>query len=381
MARNILKSNNSFVATENWGTGDVPAAFQTGAVGYDIVSAAQFASFGISSPRQNLKQVGTQGLVSQKLFRQPDVNLSLSYIPNWPIVNDWMLPSFNVPYTGVAPHIAGTFTNILSGKLGASRNFYIINAPDRGVDAFDAGSIAVGGNPDFSDWDSISFGNCYCTSYSLSYGVGALPRVTTDFIASNMKFDSLTGGPIPLPAINLESGNNSEVGEITTEVKTFTREPVIFNPTDTGSSISLQNFQMGGQPISGLHFLQSVDLSIDFPRVSTYRLGSNYPCDQKPQLPAQGSFSFSSLVSGFETGNLTRGGLAPTSTALPEEDTYQFDLVLAASGKELAYRIEGATLESYSYSMAVNEGMNLNGAFNFEVTESAGLSMSGSPPA
>ena len=198
-----------------------------------------------------------------------------------------------------------------------------------------------------------------------------------------MQFDLVTGGAgtrVPSPAIDLTGGNQDHGRTFGGEIGMFNKNPVVFNPTDTGSSITLQNLQMGGQPISGLHFLQSVDLSIDFPRVTSYRLGSNYPCERKHLLPAQGRFSFSSLVSGFETGNLTRGQLAPSSMAMPTEETYQFDLLLAASGKELSYRIEGARLESYSYSMAINDGMNFNGDFSFQVTESQGLSMSGSPP-
>ena len=54
----------------------------------NLYNAVQTADFSISFDRQPLKQVGSQMLASKDIFRQPDVQLSLSYIPEPNLYNE-----------------------------------------------------------------------------------------------------------------------------------------------------------------------------------------------------------------------------------------------------------------------------------------------------
>ena len=219
----------------------------------------------------------------------------------------------------------------------------------------------------------MAFGNCFPVSYSLNYGVGVLPTVSTSFICSNMVFEHLTGTSMELPSINLTGGNNDNAGLCLFQIDPQTsddRRPPIVNPTDSQSSVTLQNLQVGGQPLSGVHFIQSVSMDVNLSRVSSYGLGNDFAYNRKAQLPAEGSFSVSSLVSGFDEGFITG--------VLENDQSYDFQLILASSGdNKIIYNINGAKLDSYNYGMPVNNRMSFDASFSFTITEDKGLTISG----
>jgi hypothetical protein len=198
--------------------------------------------------------------------------------------------------------------------------------------------------------------------------------VSANYICSNVVFENVTGTSMDLPAINLTGGNNDGRGISVFNfgagigIKDGTN-PIVVNPTDTGSSISLQNLQVGGQNLSGVHYVQSLDMSVDLSRVSSYGLGNDFAYGREAQLPAQGTFNISSLVSGMDSGVLTG--------VLDNDSNYNFELALQASGKKLIYQIEDAKLTSYNYGMSLNQGMTFDASFSFNVTETHGLKLSG----
>jgi hypothetical protein len=292
--------------------------------------------------------------------------LSISYIPSYPFFNEGLvnLADVNTSATGQIVSMAA-----LSGFESASRNFYIFTRPEEGLDGLSG--FQAGDDLNFSGYECASVGNCFLTNYSLSYSVGSLPVVEAQFIGSNMQYEAITGTKLSSPAINLTSGNANQVGELTLSgLDQFVSSPSITNPSRTGSQVTLQNLQVGGQPLGGVHALQSVQLNLGVNRHAAYGMGSDYVYGRKLLLPADGSLSLSSLVSGWESGSV--------SGVLGSESGYSLDLTLEASGKSLTYKIENAKLESYDYSMAVNDLMVMNAAFKFEVSPNpGGLQLSG----
>ena len=123
MARNIIQSQNSIVAVQN-----TAAAFSTSNLDFSLYNAIQDANFSISLGRKPLKQVGSQMLLSKDIFQQPNVELSLSYIPEPNLYNE-----------GNAGLIEGSYydkpVNVFSGRLDFSTNFYILTAPNQENDA------------------------------------------------------------------------------------------------------------------------------------------------------------------------------------------------------------------------------------------------------
>ena len=369
MATNIFQSNNAFIACEELSQKD---AFYTTEITGSIVSAVQSSAFDVSLDHIAPKQVGSSRLAFNSLNRQPDVRLQFSYYQNYPYFNEGFINLVDLNNATVTGMDEVPSIGALSGLENASRNFYILTRPDQGFDAFSG--FIEGGSPSFTGYQCASIGNCYLTDYSLSYSVGQLATVSVGFLGSNMQYEEVTGQILSSPAINLDSGNAEEVGHLTFDgIREFDQTPIIMNPASTGSSVTLQNFQVGGQALSGNHALQSVDLNINIPRVASYGLGSDYVYNRKMQLPVRGTLNASSLVSGFSAGVL--------SGVLGSESDYDFDLVLEGSGgKNISYKIEDAKLQSYSYAMDVNGTMSLDTSFSFELYPNPkGLQIEGNP--
>tara|TARA_R100000951_G_scaffold102196_1_gene94159 strand:+ start:822 stop:1919 length:1098 start_codon:yes stop_codon:yes gene_type:complete len=362
MSRNIIRSNNTIVAAQNSTT-----AFSTSNKNLKYHKLAQTFDYSIGYSRQRSKQIGSQDLSTDDIYNQPDVSLNISYIPEPSLSNE-----VQGRFLNATPE--DEFKNIFdSSDTEDSTNFYILvseNQEDSFVDSIPFDTLA-----DLDGNDSIAFGNCFPESYNLSYAVGTLPIVNTSYICSNVVFDHLTGASMEMPCINLTGGNNDNVGRclfgFVKDLSTANLEksPPIVNPTNAGSDVTLQNLQVGGQQISGKHLVQSVNMSVSIPRVSAYGLGNDYAFGRNRQFPANGSFSVSSQVSGFESGAMTG--------VLDSDQLYQFDLTLEASGKTMIYRIEDAKLTSYNYSMDINGRMNFDASYTFEVTQEKGLKLSG----
>jgi len=362
MARNIIKSYNAIVAAQ-----DATVAFSTANQGLKLHKIAQGLDYSINYPRQALKQVGSQDLAANDFYQVPDVNLNITYIPE---------PNFSNELQGrfIDTRPNTDFENFFTpSDANDSTNFYVL-INEKGEDSF-LSKLSYGSSLNLNKDQAIAFGNCFPTSYSLSYSIGNLPVVSTSYLGSNAVFANLSTTSMQMPSVNLTGGNNNGVGNclfnfaLDLSSSDLDKKPPVVNPDNTNSDIVLQNLQVGGQPISGKHLVQSVDMSVGVGRVSSYGLGNDYPFSRKRQFPAEGSFSVSSLVSGMDVGNMTG--------VLNSDENYQFDLKLEASGKQMIYRIEDAKLNSYNYSMSVNGTMSYDAQFSFKVTQTKGLKVSG----
>ena len=76
MARNIVKSYNSIVATS-----DSTVAFSTSNQSLLLHQITQSLEYSIGYERQQSKQIGSQNLSINDIFQQPDVSLNITYIP------------------------------------------------------------------------------------------------------------------------------------------------------------------------------------------------------------------------------------------------------------------------------------------------------------
>lgn len=368
MSINVFKSNNCFIASEELSDKE---AFYTGIRTGSILSTIQGSSFDVTIDRQSPKQLGTKVYSVNEPMRQPDISLNFNYILNWPFINEGLVNLADLNSYDISSPSGSAQVAILSGYESASRNFYIFSRIGENKDALTG--FIEGDSPNFTGYQCASVGNCYLTNYSLSYSVGSLPQVSAQFVGSNMQYVEVTGLKVPSPAINLQSGNANEVGELTFNgLREFNSAPLVMNPSNTGSVANLENLQIGGQALSGEHLLQSANLSLEIARSTSYGLGSDYPYERKMILPVRGVASFSSQVSGWDEGVI--------SGVLGSDSTYGFDLTLESSGKSITYKIEDAKLESSSYSMPINNLMEFNASFSFEVSPNPkGLQISGNP--
>lgn len=364
MKRQVLKSNSAIVVV-----GDAPAWKINQETGR-LLSLVQNCDFSITNDRQKIKQIGSQSYSVNNVARAPEVSLSLDYYLT-PYINNELLFGFNGQSSTYEP----AFSNIKS----RNQNIYLIVDTDDerdGVDQFKTGG------EDFSGYNALTFGNCYVNKYSVSYQLNNIPIVSVGLAASNARFESLTGNEIPIPAINSVSGNNSGYGFLDLTTLNNTLDSGYISGYSDGrseynapvavsnaSSFYLQNLQVGGVNLDAQEspILQSFSLDIDLARTSLYGLGSNYVYDRKLQYPINGQVQIVCLVSGVSSGNF--------ESILNSESGYSLEVAFCDSQKLSTgfYKIQNAKLDSVNYAMQINNIMQFNAAFSFEINDESGF--------
>ena len=115
--------------------------------------------------------------------------------------------------------------------------------------------------------------------------------------------------------------------------------------------------------------LQSFSLDIDLARTSLYGLGSNYVYDRKLEYPINGQAQISCLVSGISSGNF--------QSILTGESGYSLEIAFCDYNKSNTgfYKIENAKLDSVNYSLKINDIMQFNAAFSFEINDASGFAI------
>lgn len=366
MKRQVLKSNSSIVVI-----GDAPA-WKTGQETGRILSLVQNCDFSISNDRQKIKQIGSQFYAVNDIVRAPEVSLNLTYYLT-PYINNELLFGFN----GDSSIYQAGLANLKS----RNQNIYVlIDTEDYrdGVSQFKTGAT------NFSGYNALTFGNCYVSKYSVSYALNSVPTVNVGLAASNVRFESLTGNVVSIPAINSVSGNNSGSGYLNLtglyatldsgyisgdlQGKSEYNAPVAIS---NASNFYLQDLQIGGVNLSSGYapILQSFNLDIDLARTSLYGLGSNYVYDRKLEYPINGQAQISCLVSGISSGNF--------QSILTGESGYSLEVAFCDSKKLNTgfYKIENAKLDSINYSMQVNGTMQFDAAFSFEINDASGFAI------
>jgi hypothetical protein len=374
MSRKILKSNGAFVLI-----GDSPSWKTTNETGR-LLSLVQNVNFGLANERQQLKQIGNQAYSVNHINRSPNVNLTIDYYLSPYLNNEFLLG-----FAGKTSYEQNFLEKTFYGNF-SDNNFYIVIDNTDGKDAISEARKKSPQTINFSGYDVLSFGNCYLTNYQLAFSLGSIPTVSTSYSCSNMKIDDLTGNLLTIPAINHQSGNAINAGSLNLGASTYpilsghidSKSQLNFDisnlpvTTSRNSTFTLQNLQVGGIPLSKSSdpILQNLNINLDFNRTDLYGLGSNYVYDRKLNYPVMGTIEIEALVSGFNSGFM--------SGIVNNENDYSFEIQftnptnVAATG---LYRFSRAKLESFNYSMAVNNIMSFNASFSVEILSNTGFSI------
>lgn len=367
MKKQLLKSNSSLVVM-----GDAPAWKTTQDFGR-LMCLVQSCDFSIENDRQKTKQLGSQSYAINDITRAPQANLSMNYYLT-PYMNNELLLGF---YGS-----ANVYEPALRDLKSRNQNAYIIVDTEENRDGFDLFRSSSPQTSNFSGFNALSFGNCYLNKYSVAFAVNTIPVVNVGLSSSNVRFESLTGSKISIPAINSVSGNslNSGFFDLSGLYQTLTGGYIAddqfptteYNPpvtTANHSQFVLQDLQCGGVGLSAASkpILQSFNLDLDLARTDLYGLGSNYVYDRKLEFPANGQVQISCLVSGIDSGNF--------NSMLTGESNYSLEVSFAdvAQSNTGFYKIEGAKLDNISYAMQVNGEMSFNASFSFQANETGGF--------
>ena len=362
MSRIVLKSSNTAVIL-----GESPA-FKTTDDSGSLFASVKSASFGFSSDRQKVQEIGSKNLAVDDLIRSPNVDLSLSYTYSPTYANEDLLGlSFSLDEKSEL--------SLMSSLKDKSYNFYFYNHPEQGQDGIQSikdQNYAPGG-------EIISFGNAYLNSYGLNFEVGSIPEVSVSFLCSNVESEKYFGAKTKSPAINLQSGNNSGVGDFDI-TKTKISEPKFFGeiydldrshlvtPTPSELQFTLQDLQIGGQRLSpNNHILNSFSFNMNIDRASYYKLGSNYVCDREVKYPVNASISLSSLVNGHENGFI--------SGLVAGEEVNFLDILATDCSGIITSKLffENLKIEKVDYNMLVNESMNYSLELSLQINDEEGF--------
>ena len=362
MSRIVLKSSNTAVVL-----GESPA-FKTTDDSGSLFASVKSASFGFSSDRQKVQELGGKNLIVDDLIRSPNVDLSLSYTYSPTYANeDLMGLSFSLDEKSEL--------SLMSSLKDKSYNFYFYNNPEQGEDGIQ--NIKDQNYP--PGGEIISFGNAYLSSYGLNFEVGSIPEVSVSFLCSNVESEKYFGSNTKSPAINLQSGNNSGVGNFDI-TKTKIVEDKFFGdvydldrsrlatPTPAELDFTLQDLQIGGQKLSpNNHILNSFSFNMNIDRASYYKLGSDYVCGREIKYPVNATISLSSLVNGYENGFI--------SGLVTGEEVNFLDIVATDCSGIITSKLffENLKVEKVDYNMLVNESMNYSLELSLQINDEEGF--------
>jgi len=396
--KQILKSDSSYVLIE-----PSPAYTDAASTSGTLFSLVQNSNFSFSSSRQPLKQIGSQNYSVDALYKYPDIDLSIDYYFS-PYLNNELLLGFSG--SGVSDVYA------FSKFKDKNNNFYLFTNKNDGEEGFKNRLVSPSYTASYDGYDCISFGNCYLSQYSLSIQNGQVPMVSTKFKCSNVKANRIVTGSQPAyeliysPAIDPLYAGYQQVsydinytsflykeafkssGYITGDIESRT----VYNPPVTIPYNSTFSFATSSgvtnhlRCFSGL-ILQSMDLNINFDRVDFNKIGSNYTLDRKLQFPITAEISIQSLLSGFNSENDKlgpeddlKGGDLSFNDFIPfyNEPIYDLDFSFSNLAKSITgfYKFQNARLNSFSYSLPLNNIYTLSASFSVEITDSKGFKMS-----
>ena len=358
MSRVTLESNNSLVIIQK------SPSFKTYNDTGFLFGGVTNSSFSVSLQREQLGAVGSKNFQIDNPNKHPDIDLSIEYLYNPRMVNEDSIG------LGITTGLNYKPTGFLKQLGNKSNNFYFYNHPEDGLDAIEYFDSAQLYTP--NSGEIISFGNSYLTSYGISFSNESIPTVTTTYKCSNLEGNLYTGD-IKSPAINLQSGNAENVGNLVVsgthlsgygpgkeEFLDFTRPDL--NAPACGMIFTLSNLQIGGQALYGAdHRVQSMSMNIPINRIDLEGMGSDYVYDRKIKFPLKGSLQIESKVSKYEAGFI--------SGMLANESSYSFSLISKNLESDYAsiMRFKDLKLENFSYSMQVNEEMTYSSSFSFPI--------------
>ena len=312
-----------------------------------FVPLVQSLSFSFDFPRSQQGSIGSRDLYSNSNWSLPQVQLNIS-----------TYEEFNK-----------LFSNFLTGfkdqNFDLDRNFYALIGDKRGFDVLNA-------SKKMTEFDVISFGNCFLSNISMSQSVPGFLSSEYSFVASNVQAQRLStfktnGGSGTAPSLNL-TGNQSQ------------NVPVVFNniPSDNPQSLLSSGLfvETGGlipahlstitisraNTIAKIDSIQNFSLNLPVPRKPIYSIGKRVPVIQKSIFPSIGGLNISNLLSNFSV----TGQFSNSKDFLVKDDNYDVTLSFKNLRNEIEqFKIKDAKLDSNNYSIGVGESLTSDIDFSF----------------
>jgi len=391
----IIKSNSIILAS------DLSPAFQESQSflpykrGLFPLAFVNNLAFEIQSNRITSKQLSSDDYAVNNISFSPTVAVSFDFTSSKTFQNENLLGIFFKPF--------GDFASCFGGSNSHACNLYFIISDLFGLDLIQ--SIKDRGN--LNGLEVLSFGNCVLQNYSLSMAPNSLPATSMQMEAVNMEAQTISSNLLSLPAINLSVGNQENITQLEINNDAFISNLESLNTSVTGLpilpiydstvfKIASQNLQTPSIVLAPWEqsAISKIDFSVSVERESSYGFGSNFIYDRKIKFPIVGDLSISAVSLAIHTGESNITGVMkreqPYDLSLqfidPEELNYSGKSIETLSGladqnysgfltNSKTIKINGAKLNSQSYSINYEGLFGVDLGFSFVCNERTGLSM------
>jgi hypothetical protein len=281
------------------------------------------ANYGINVSRQDIMQLGSQGIVSRPIFSSPILDLQFSY--NFDGFGNETKLGFTTNFTtgnNNAPRFSDNFSvALLSGFVSIDRgrdkrDFYIALA-DEGEDVY-AGDVDSPKGNDLTTltgiisknsptFDILNFQNCYLTKYGMTLKVSEFVTCNLSYLCENMMVFS-SGSGVNVFTIDRQTRSPVKTG-INLVIPKYSRnnESVLLS---NASTLSITANTSADDPISsGLGFsftdakFNSFQFEIGLERYPLNSISSKMPVDQVVKFPVIATFSAAGIQGDAFSGD------------------------------------------------------------------------------
>lgn len=302
-----------------------------------------------------LNQFGQLSQVDLVPITPPDVTFSIDYVQA-NLANERLI-GLNVNRAGDT-NLVGCLSGIITNQ-SASKNYFIKSLPE-GVDAINT-------NP--SDYDVISFGNAFITSYSAQGRVLQFPTVSVGFSALNTQaqhvWQANTGNYAITPAVYPANGTNiTGWGYILPTGSTSYNGAGLSNIS--GLSVLRPGdmvINLGLNPGDGFYNpgdikIQDYNLSFNLNLEDLAQLGSKYYYAKLPRFPVEATLTVNCLAGDIQTGSLVE--------IFNNNLTFNPSITINQPGTTtpvVFYQLKGAKLETQQNALSIGSNKTVNFTF------------------
>lgn len=290
----------------------------------------QSFSYNYNIQRNEVKQLGTAGLVARPIINSPTINISFDYLVanirnenrmgfyvNYPVSGSdgtqrpLFYNNFDVNLIrgfterDLTAHVNLDSGNILSWPMAYrdKKNLYLITAPP-GEDVYSQSFISGNYNQNANRYQVYAFGNCYINSYSTEGAVGSLPRASVSYTAENVLYH-VVGSGVSVPSVNAKDRQNVQGINFILPPVYEAGGPTAINPGDI--TIDISSTGNPGLNHFGFKFsnikIASYSINMDFEREELNSIGYKLPWDREINLPVLADLSFNCVPGDNITGS------------------------------------------------------------------------------
>jgi hypothetical protein len=343
----IIKSNSALIAFD----GSVFSNTQN----FIFLNFIQSISFEVQSNRIKSKHIGSStSIVNQ--FTNPEINLSLTFLQRKDFLNENI---FGMNFSSSESDSEYAFKNIVNDFYNTNSLILFNNIDNNDLIYSNINSLMY----------SVSFGNLYLNSYSVSYKINELPSVSADFLSGDVRIEKI------LDNVFLKNWNNTNI-ELSTDyinalkLNTDNAEPLVYVMTGLSMSNNFneQAFTPGVIIDSLLNgVIQSLDTSFDFSRSKLYFFEKkNSVSSRKILLPITGSLKITGISYNINIGNI--------NDFFNQNSSFNMHINILDELKEISSKIiyENLIVEKFSYSINMNGMLEYSLDCSFQVTDNSG---------